>query len=419
MPFSSEYIYDWNTHENEIPQAPKQIKVLDETLRDGLQSTSALHPLLDERMELVHLMDALGISTVNLGYPGSSPRSKQEVALLARETLTKGLNIKPQAVARTLTTDVRPIVESSQIAGLPIEAGIFIGSSEIRHLVENWNIPQMCTLIENAVSFGVKHEIPVLFVLEDTTRAQPEHLKTFYRVAIDAGASRICLADTAGHATPEGTRAQVTYIRRWLDEIGSDVGLDWHGHRDRGLSTANALVAAAHGADRIHATALGLGERAGNTAMEELLVNLRLLGYVDNDLSKLEDYAELVARATNTPIVYNQPIVGKDAFSTATGVHAAAVIKARKMGHEKLSHLVYSSVPADLIGRDQVIKIGPFSGMHNVRVWMEEKGLAEDTQIMEAILDLAKDARGILNDDQIWAAVNRVLEREGSAAQPL
>ncbi len=401
-------IYDWNEKEKRDDHFPPNIVVTDETLRDGLQSPSITQPDIEDKVSLLYLMNDLGIACADLGLPGAGVRFRDEVAILAREIVSQDMNIQPQAAARTLITDIEPIVSASEEAGIPIEAAIFVGSSPVRQYVEGWTVDQICKLIEESVGFAVKHGLPVMFVTEDTTRARPEDLKHLYKTAIDAGAHRICLCDTVGHATPRGVRSLTTFIREWLAKLGVEVGIDWHGHRDRGLDIANSLAALSTGADRIHACALGVGERSGNTAMELLLVNLRLLNLIDSDIHKLKEYTELVSKCTNTPMPYNKPVVGPDAFRTSTGVHAAAVAKALRMENEWLGDIVYSGVPADMIGRQQRIEVGPMSGLHNVRFWLEDHNLSVSDHCMEEILNAAKRSRKVLTRDEIMKVIDEV-----------
>jgi 2-isopropylmalate synthase len=408
-------IYDWNHMASQRVQFPDNIMITDETLRDGLQSPSITQPDLEDKVTLVYLMNDLGIACADLGLPGAGPRFRNEVAIMAREIANSHLNIQPQAAARTLIADIEPIVDASQEAGIAIEAALFVGSSPIRQYVEQWTVDQICHLVEESVTFAVRNGLPVMFVTEDTTRARPEDLALMYKTAIEAGAHRICLADTVGHAIPHGVHALTKFIKEMLAELNVEAGIDWHGHRDRGLDIANSLAALSGGADRVHACALGVGERSGNTAMELLLVNLRLLGLIDNDLSKLTDYTKLVSEATKTPLPYNQPIVGPDAFRTSTGVHAAAIAKAAQSQDTWLSNIVYSGVPADMIGRRQQIEIGPMSGLHNVRFWLAEHGLVVDDCCMEEILATAKRSNTLLSGEDIMAVVNRV---QSQAASP-
>ena len=402
-------IYDWNDAAKQKVHFPKKILITDETLRDGLQSPSITQPNIEDKLSLLYLMNELGITCADLGLPGATPRFKDEVVIMAKEINTANLNIQPQAAARTLVVDIEPIIEASQEAGTPIEAAIFIGSSPIRQYVEKWTVDQLRDLIEESVSFAVKHGLPVMFVTEDTTRAKPEDLKVLYKTAIEAGAHRICLSDTVGHAIPHGVYTLTAFIKQFLDELGlEEVGIDWHGHRDRGLDIANSLAALSGGATRVHACALGVGERSGNTAMELLLVNLRLMGLIDNNLSRLKEYTALVSKATNTPMPHNKPIVGPDAFRTATGVHAAAVAKAMRMEDDWLSDIVYSGVPADMIGRHQRIEVGPMSGLHNIRFWLEEHNLSVSDHCWEEILIAAKLSSHVLTNEEIVAVIRRV-----------
>ncbi len=402
-----ELIYDWNRMAEQRVHFPAKIMITDETLRDGLQSPSITRPDLEDKVSLLFLMNDLGIACADLGLPGAGARFRDEVAIMAKEIANQHLNIQPQAAARTLIADIEPIVSASQEAGIAIEAALFVGSSPIRQYVEGWTIDQLRHLVEEAVGFAVSHGLPVMFVTEDTTRAKPEDLQALYQTAIEAGAHRICLADTVGHAIPHGAYALVKFIKKFVDELGVEVGIDWHGHRDRGLDIANSLAALSGGADRVHACALGVGERSGNTAMELLLVNLRLLGLIDNNLTKLKDYTQLVSESTRTPLPYNKPIVGPDAFRTATGVHAAAVAKAMKLHDDWLGNVVYSGVPADMVGRHQRIEVGPMSGLHNVRFWLEQNGLWASDQCQQEILQAAKRSNRLLTTEEIMDLIQR------------
>lgn len=392
-------IYDWNQPDL---KAAGRIQFDDETLRDGLQSPSVKDPTLAEKVELVHLMDALGIHTANIGLPGAGARAREHIQTLAREMA--GLKIRPNVACRTVITDIAPVVDMVQATGVPIEVCAFIGSSPIRQYTENWQLDQMLQLSRDAVEFAVKNGLPVMFVTEDTTRANPENVRALYRTAIEAGAKRICVCDTCGHATPNGVKRLVGFVKSIVDEMKVDVGIDWHGHRDRGMGLMNALAALEAGATRVHATALGIGERTGNVEMDLLLVNLRLLGSIDNDLSKLGRYVELASRATGVPIPSNYPVFGKDAFETATGVHAAAVIKAFKKGDVWLANRVYSGVPADLVGLEQVIAVGPMSGKSNVTWFLEKRGIQATDERVQKVLDLAKQTPRLLTEAEILTA---------------
>lgn len=395
-------IYDWNTT-GEAPKKPSgAIQFDDETLRDGLQSPSARDPELGDKIALVRMMDQLGIQTANVGLPGAGARAREHITALVREMA--GLKIKANVACRTVITDIAPVVDVVQATGQPVEVCAFIGSSPIRQYAENWEMSTMLKLSKDAVEFAVKNGLDCMFVTEDTTRATPDQVRALYATAIEAGAKRVCVCDTCGHATPVGTAKLIRYVKSIVDATNPKVGIDWHGHRDRGLGLANALAALEAGATRVHATALGVGERAGNAEMDMLLVNLRLLGWIDNDLSVLGDYVRLAHKAIGVPLPSNYSVFGSDAFETGTGVHAAAVIKAFRKGDTWLANRVYSGVPADMVGLEQVIKVGPMSGKSNVIWFLEKHGVAPTDKAVDAVLALAKSTPRLLEKDEILAA---------------
>src|SRR5713226_4865388 len=413
MPEERDLIYDWNVvGQTERPDRP--VTLHDETLRDGIQGPSVRDPEIDIKLRFLHLADALAIGSIDLGLPGAGPRMVAHVERLAQEIRDQRLRIKPLCAARTLEVDIRPVVEISQRVGIPIEVAAFIGSSPIRQYAEGGTTEQMVDNTRKAVRFARQNELPVLYVTEDTTRAQPETLRRLFGTAIEEGAARVAVCDTVGHSTPDGARAVVRYVRRMLDEMKPDVGLDWHGHSDRGLGVINAIEAAVAGADRIHGCALGLGERVGNTHLDLLLVNFRLLGWIDTDLSKLREMGEVIAEGTGMAIPANYPVLGRDAFRTATGVHAAAVIKAMRKGDDWLANRVYSGVPAELFGCEQVIDIGPMSGESNVVFWLEQRGIAPRPELVRAIVERAKRGNRLLDEAEIYAVINERTAKTGS-----
>jgi len=398
----SDLVYDWNTREGAFDYARTPVVLNDETLRDGLQSPSVIDPPMEVKLRLLHLMADLGIRSADIGLPGAGPRVVAQVRALAKEIVGQKLPIAMNCAARTVVADVEPIVRVSEEVGVPIEASTFIGSSSIRQYAEDWTLDKMVRVSEEAVTFAVRNGLPVMYVTEDTTRARPETLKALYGAAIRCGARRLCLADTVGFATPAGVRALIRFIREEIiTPSGEQVKLDWHGHRDRGLGIANCLAAIEAGVDRVHGTALGIGERVGNAEMDLLIVNLHLLGLHTGDLSKLSEYCRLVSETTGVPVPAQYPVVGSDAFRTATGVHAAAILKARRKGDEWLADRVYSSVPAGIFGFRQVIEIGPVSGLSNVKCWLGEHGYdPEDAAASEALFTAAKAADRVLGEDE-------------------
>lgn len=401
-------IHDWNEAGERWEKPAFRIQFDDETLRDGLQSPSVRTPSIEQKIEILHLMDRLGLDTADIGLPGAGPHVVRDVTRLAEEIVSAKLGIAANCAARTMVRDIEPVADISQRTGLPIEVCTFIGSSPIRQYAENWTEDMMLAHTREAVTFAVKQGLQVMYVTEDTVRARPDTLRRLFLTAIECGAKRLCLCDTVGHATPTGAANLVRFAAQVVAESGADVGLDWHGHCDRGLAVANTIAAIRAGATRVHGCAIGIGERVGNTPMDTLLVNLKLLGWIDNDLTALPEYCERTSEGTGVPIPVNYPVVGADAFRTGTGVHAAAVIKAFRKGDHWLADRVYSGVPAEMIGRRQVIEVGPMSGESNVVFWLESHRIAATPERVQAVFQRAKSVDRVLADDEILEVVAAV-----------
>jgi len=399
-----ELIHDWNLAKGREIPLNRRVMLNDETLRDGLQNPSVRDPGIEEKIQILHLMEDLGIDTVNIGLPGAGPRAYADTEALAREIVRSRMKIRPNCAARTHVNDIRPVAEISQKAGIAIEAATFLGSSPIRRLVEDWTVEHLQRTTEDAVKFAVAQGLQVMYVTEDTTRTDAETVKSLYTTAIRCGARAIVLCDTVGHAEPRGA---YNLVRFAIDEVvkpsGETIRVDWHGHNDRGLSIANSLAAIAAGADQVHAAANSLGERVGNTPMELMLVNLRLMGLIERDLSKLKEYSDAVSRATRTTVPPNYPVVGRDAFRTATGVHAAAIIKAYRKNDVMLANSVYSGVPSHLFGLEQVIEVGPMSGRSNVTYWLEKHNVPATDDLVDRIFQAAKKGERVMTEEEIAA----------------
>ena len=406
---TSELIYDWNKNYPPGMKPAGPVLLNDESLRDGLQSPSVRDPSIPEKIEILHLMEALGINSLDLGLPGAGARAVEAVTALAREIAANKMKIRANCAARTLENDIRPIAEIVQSTGLPIEAATFIGSSPIRRFTENWTDDFLLQTTEKAVKYAVSLGLQVMYVTEDTSRCDPETVKRLYATAIECGARAICICDTAGHATPMGALALVRFV---IDEVvkpsGEKIRVDWHGHSDRGLAIANSMAALIAGANSVHGCAIGLGERVGNTQIDQMLVNLKLMGiapWEQQDLTKLKQYCQAVSKATGVPIPANYPVVGDDAFRTATGVHAAAIIKAYQKNDVVLANTVYSGVPSHMFGLDQVIDIGPMSGKSNVLWWLERHGIPVTDSVVERIYQRAKQSDHTLSEAEILECV--------------
>jgi 2-isopropylmalate synthase len=396
-------IYDWNQVGEVTP--PPIVFLDDETLRDGLQSPSVRAPRIEDKIRILHLIDALGIDTADIGLPGAGAHVARDVEALAREMVRAKLRVRANCAARTHVNDIAPIAEIAQRTGLAIECCTFIGSSPIRQYTEGWTLDWLLKCTEEAIGFAVRNGLDVMYVTEDTTRADPDTLRAIYRCAIHAGARRICIADTVGHATPRGAAAVVKFAAEVIRATGAEVGIDWHGHRDRDMAIINSITALEAGATRVHGAALGIGERVGNTPMDLLLVNLVLMGYTKRDLTQLDAYCRLVSEVCGVPIPDNYPVIGRDAFRTATGVHAAAVVKAWRKKDRELMDLVYSAIPASLVGREQEIEVGPMSGKSNVIFWLEKRGIQSTDAIVERVFQKAKASATVLTEEEILAAV--------------
>lgn len=404
-------IYDWNTENKWESGFSRPMTFDDETLRDGLQSPSVRNPSIEEKVKILHLIEALGIEAVNIGLPGAGPHVVAQVTRLAQEIVDHRLQVRPNCAARTVISDIKPIAEISQKVGIRIEAATFLGSSPIRQYVENWTLDTLLRLTEEAVSFAVKEGLPVMYVTEDTTRAHPDTIKKLYTTAIACGARAVVVCDTVGHATPSGARHLIRFIKEEVVKpSGESVRIDWHGHMDRGLGVINSIAALEAGADQVHGSALGIGERVGNTPMDLLLVNLQLMGGIRKDLSRLKEYCMTVSQACRVSIPPTYPVVGCDAFRTGTGVHAAAVIKAMRLGDIELANLVYSGVPAHHFGLEQVIEVGPMSGKSNVIYWLEARGYKAPGELVDKIFAHAKQCDHLLSDDELIVLIKSFKE---------
>ena len=407
---SSDLIYDWNKNYPPGLKPPGPVLLNDESLRDGLQSPSVRDPSVGEKIEILHLMEALGIDSLDLGLPGAGARAVEAVTALAREILSCKMKIRANCAARTHENDIRPIAEIVQKTGLPIEAATFIGSSPIRRFTEGWTDDFLLHTTEKAIKYAVSLGLDVMYVTEDTSRCDPETVKRLYAAAIECGARAICICDTAGHATPMGALSLVRFVvEQVVKPSGEKIRVDWHGHSDRGLAIANSMAAIIAGATSVHGCAIGLGERVGNTQIDQMLVNLKLMGIApwdQQDLTKLKEYCQAVSRATGVAIPKNYPVVGDDAFRTATGVHAAAIIKAYHKNDVVLANTVYSGVPSHVFGLDQIIDIGPMSGKSNVLFWLERHGIPATEGCVDRIYQRAKQSDHTLTDAEILECVS-------------
>ncbi len=400
----ADLLYSWDpTPRGETSTPHRRIQIDDETLRDGLQAAYVQRaPTVEERLQLVRHMTSLGVDTFNVGLPVTGPNVAMITALL-KEVDVEGLQIEANVACRTVVSDIEPVAGIVQATGRPVEVCAFIGSSTIRHYAEGWDWQRILTSIRDAVSFGVGEKLNVSFVTEDTARAHPDRLYEMFDVAVEAGATRLILCDTVGSANPATVTKLVESILSLIAWKGwHHIEIDWHGHNDRGLGLINALTAVAAGVNRIHTTALGVGERAGNVPTELFLVNMLLEKMDGRDLKDLPNYVRYASEILGLPIPVNYPGFGSGVFTTQTGVHAAAVEKARKTGDTWLTDSVYSGVPAGVIGRRQDVVVGPMSGKSNVTGFCEANGLIiPSTEQISEILARARSTGRILSMDEV------------------
>lgn len=409
----NDIIHDWNL-EGPSPPSIGAVHLHDETLRDGLQSPSVRNPDLEQKVRILRLLHDVGVQSASLGLPGASPQTQREIVSLLQLMHAEGLRPSPAVAARTHPHDLDATLEVGQKAGLPFEVMMFLGCSPIRMMTERWDEATLESLTRQAVRRTLQGGLTATFVTEDTTRSRPETLRRLFTAAIEEGATGLILCDTVGHATPSGVQHLVTWTDTLLKELGARdrVTIDWHGHDDRGLALVNGLAAANAGADRVHATVMGIGERVGNTPLDLMLVNLKMYGAYDGDLAALNPLVQAVSDACQVPIPVGYPVFGADAFRTGTGVHAAAIRKALQQDDPWLAHRVYSAVPANWVGRSQEIEISYMSGASNIRFWLDRHGYPSDApHLIQAILDLAKRAKRRLADAEIHAVVEETLQR--------
>ena len=409
----NELIHDWNVIDYEISRNPDNhphgIWFDDETLRDGLQSPSARNPSIEQKIELLSYMERLGIQKVDLGLPGAGPFHLNHIDTMLSHITENNYQIRPGCAVRTVVSDIEPLIDLQAKHEMQIQASAFLGTSPIRQYAEGWTLERLLSTLEEAVGFAIDNDIPVMFVTEDTTRSKPEDIKAIYTRAIELGADRICVCDTCGHVTPNGVRKLLSFIQ---DEVIPDAGvqrreieINWHGHQDRGLGVANNLAAVEAGADVIHGTALGVGERAGNAPLDQTLVNLKLMGVIENDLTLLNEYVRKAHDYVEVALPRNYPVFGEDAFETGTGVHASAVIKAMKKGDHWLADRVYSGVPAQDFGLQQKIRIGHMSGRSNIVWWLEQRGYEASEELVAHMFEIAKNQPRLMADEEVTAVV--------------
>lgn len=401
---NSNLLYDWNNHDIQN-RVSKKIEINDETLRDGLQAVSFSSFSLEQMYQFIEDANKLQITTINLGMPGAGDLSFNRVRMLAKYISERKLNIKMNVACLAKIEDVQLVEKIMDEIGQQIEICIFIGASSIRRFVEDWTLNDVISKLEPAVKRAVKTKSPVMLVTEDTSRTSPEDLELIYKSFANNGINRICVCDTVGYNTTYGVSQLIKFVKNTIEKTGCNIKIDYHGHNDRGLALSNALTAIDCGVDRIHATALGIGERCGNCSMEQLLINMKLNGYYNGDLLLLNDYISLISKANKIEIPETYPGFGKNAFRTQSGIHSAAIIKAKKKGLYDIANTIYSSVPAELIGRVQEIELGPMSGKSNVCYILDKYNIEKTDKNISFLLEKAKSSNHVFSSQEIESII--------------
>lgn len=378
----------------------------DETLRDGLQAPGVRSLTLPEKYGVIDHMVRCGVRSADLGFPGSDAIAIHNCMEVARYIVANGYPLTQGYAGRTHPSDIHAICDIAQMVGAPVDAYIFIGISPIRQYVENWDIRLIQRNIRDSAAECLRENLNFVLVLEDAIRCTPEVLGQIYQVALDLGVQRVTLCDTVGTASPTGTASIIRWSHRYFDDHNHRVTFDWHGHNDRGLGLINSLTAFALGCERVHGTILGVGERAGNASLDQLIINSHLDGHGSYDLNALRDYCDYAASVLDIKIPRNYPAMGEDVFKTSAGVHASAILKAHEKGNMVVKDAIYSSVPASLLGREQEVLIDASSGESNVRYWLTVHGYrSDDEYVVKEVLAAAKAGCTPLTDEQIMCIV--------------
>ncbi len=400
-------LYDWNTP----PLRRRAIDVADSTLCDGLHCPSVIDPSPRDKRRLLSLISALGLRSATLGFPGAGPRQAADALDLARELSRAQWMIDASCHATATVKDVAMVLDVRERSGLDVEVAIALPVSPIRLEAEGITIDRLQESAETSVTFAVRAGARVVAVLEDASRTPPEMLAVLINHLVALGASAVRICDSVGHSTPDGTRSLMRFAAEQVKGRGArSIRLDWQGQNDRGLALANAMAAVESGVDRVHASALGLGERSGTVAMESLLTNLRLIGRWPHTLGALAEYCDSAASAFGIAIPAAQPVVGSDAFRTGSGAHATALVKALRAGNRWLADNVCSSVPASFVGVEHRIDIGPVAGLSNVRWWLSQHGYdPSDLVLMRELLLAVKQTQRVASDDELHTMADALL----------
>ncbi len=397
----NQLLYSWNPP---AKSGLENVEIEDDTLRDGLQGAFVRKPTVDEKIELFTLSSAIGCQHAVVGFPASSPQEMADSRRIVQAIQERGLKQQPWMLSRALVSDLEPIIALQRESDIPIGAAFFMGTSPLRRVVEKWDWDQVLRNVETAVAYCVENGVPFSLSIEDASRTPPEELRQLIQIGAKANGFSISICDTVGESTPDGAAQLVRFTREEIAKENADTRVLWHGHNDRGMAVANSAAAAEAGARIIGGSFLGIGERTGNAALEQVILYLYQNGATQWRIDHLVNYCEKLSEYTNTPISNEMPLIGSQAFATCTGTHSAAVLKARAISVDYEDY-IFSAVPASKLGLPQNIMIGPTSGLANARHVLQRLELPSDDQAASALLEHAKGKNSWVQHNEIkqWA----------------
>ncbi|WP_456483336.1 homocitrate synthase family protein [Methanopyrus kandleri] len=379
---------------------PDEVIVYDTTLRDGEQ-TPGVSFTPEQKLEIAHLLDELGVQQIEAGFPVVSEGERDAVRRIAHE----GLNADILCLARTLRDDVDAALDCD-VDGVIT----FIATSEL-HLKHKLRMSREEVLerIADTVEYAKDHGLWVAFSAEDGTRTEFEFLERVYRTAEECGADRVHATDTVGVMIPAAMRLFVAKIREVVD-----LPIGVHCHDDFGMAVANSLAAVEAGAQAISTTVNGIGERAGNAALEEVIMALKELYGIDPGFNTevLAELSRKVSEYSGIDVPPNKAVVGENAFRHESGIHVAAVLEEPR---------TYEPIDPKEVGMDRKIVLGKHTGRKAVIAKLEELGVEPEEEIVEEVLKRIKalgDRRVRVTDSKLESIVRDVLESRGDRDDP-
>ncbi|HUQ54095.1 homocitrate synthase/isopropylmalate synthase family protein [Lentzea sp.] len=353
----------------------RRISVFDTTLRDGEQAPgNAMSP--QTKLELALAIEALGVDVIEVGFPNSSPSDLAALQLVS-QALTKA---RFCSLSRANRADIEAAVTAGGTDRHQVE--IMVTGSEL-HMEHKRGITRAENLAETKFAIGLAHSLGVRDIalgVEDASRGSDDLLRALVETGLSEGATTVVLADTTGHMVPGEFGEMTAKVRSWIPE---DVVLSVHCHDDMGLSLANALAAVEAGADEVQATVAGIGERAGNTPLEELVTVLTYKGHRYNAYTTVEtaglyEVFQTLSRKIGLAPPRNKAIFGDNVFSTLAGIHQAGMLR---------NPITYEFVEPERFGRQRRILVGRHSGRAVLRHVFDELGLPWDAALGQKVYE--------------------------------